>query len=103
MCESCWEEEGSPCVDSPEVRAAAKLVAEVYEFAPSGGNLHIMLDDWNLEDDSVEFCRRWLRDHVEGPGEETCLTAFEAMSEKERYSALALHSGFWTTDDQPAV
>jgi len=29
----------------------------------AGGSLHIVLDDGNLEDDSVRFCLRWAEGH----------------------------------------
>lgn len=28
----------------------------------AGGSLHIVLDDGNIKDDSVEFCRKWAED-----------------------------------------
>jgi hypothetical protein len=58
MCYECWEEEGKPQIDTPAVREAAAAVGAVYELNGVGGNLHIVLDDWNLEDGSVEFCDR---------------------------------------------
>jgi hypothetical protein len=58
MCRGCWEEYGECVIDSPSIRAAAAAMDAVYEFHCAGGNLHIVLDDWNLEDESLEFCRK---------------------------------------------
>lgn len=122
MCYGCWEEAEKPIIDTPAVRAAAASIAEVYEHACMGGNLHIVLDDWNLEDGSLDFCRGC----IEGAGvmpddgnlaechrryndkkranpdppeqlaaERRCCELLTALSVEERASALALHDGFW--------
>ena len=116
MCHGCWVEEGQPVVDTPTVRAAAKAIAEVYEHSCVGGNLHIVLDDWNLEDDSLAFCdgcikrnglmdpehyKRFPNDRREEDSpeqlaaERRCHDLFAAMTVPERASALALYDGFW--------
>ncbi len=118
MCYGCWTEEGSPQIDTPAVRAAAASVAAVYEHSCVGGNLHIVLDDWNLEDDNLKFCDAQIArgGHPEDPNhskwytqqkldnpdtpeqlaaERKCHDLFAALSIKERASALALNDGFW--------
>lgn len=125
MCYGCWEEVGKPTIDTTAVRAAAEAVAAVYEYSCVGGNLHIVLDDWNLDDGNLEFCRQC----IEGAGvmpldgstfpahlryndkkrlnadppeqlaaEQRCYELFRALTEEERASALALSDGFWTID-----
>lgn len=32
------------------------LIVNLYQIYPSGGNLHIVLDDENLEDNNIEYC-----------------------------------------------
>jgi hypothetical protein len=124
MCYGCWEDEGKPVIDTPAVRAATASVALVYEHSCVGGNLHIVLDDWNLDDGNLAFCEGCIdgagqmpgidttsdvghqrynekkRAHPDPPAklaaERRCLDLFKALSEKERASALALYDGFWS-------
>ncbi len=56
MCCGCWEEDGAPRIDNAKVRAVQALIAAVYEHDCVGGNLHIVLDDNNLEDGSLRWC-----------------------------------------------
>jgi len=50
MCKGCWEEAGSPAIINTKTRAVAKLIDDVYSYSGAGGNAHIVVDDWNLED-----------------------------------------------------
>lgn len=96
----------------PAIEEAARLVDEVYKIHPTGGALHVVVDDWNLDDDCVLAHEEWdinyYRDHYEAstekgyggsglPAEEAllvtqqCRAALAALSEEERYAALALH------------
>lgn len=101
MCAGCWEEEGSPQIDTPEVRAAAAAVREVYLTNCVGGNLHILVDDWNAGDESLEFLESAIEDNYhercEGglAAERECLRLMKGLTEAERYSALALEDGLW--------
>lgn len=106
MCQECWKEKGSPSLTSDKIKAAAELIAGVYEHHGSGGGLHIVVDDWGLEDSSVQFCE----DYIENPkyrasrncevtderleAERACLRALKAMTEEERTSSLALYKGY---------
>lgn len=119
MCYGCWEEYGKPVIDTPAVREAANSVAEVYAYACTGGNLHIVLDDWNLEDGSLQFCDGCIKrgGHPEDPNdspwhtkqtlehpdsaeqlaaERRCHDLFAALSVVERASVLALVDQYWT-------
>ena len=103
MCENCYRGYGSPTIVNEKVLAAVTLVRQVYESSCVGGNLHIALDDWNLDDDNLKFCSNEIdkagnegRDSpLELKVERACCDAFMAMSEDERASALAIHDGFW--------
>lgn len=107
MCMSCWAELGEPAIDTPAVRAAIALVDEVYEFSCVGGNLHIVIDDFNIDDDNLEFCAKQIADVRAGRpstfadvapeqlcAEEACLAALWPMSIDERASVLALRDEF---------
>jgi len=113
MCRGCYEEYGEPTIDNDKVRRAADLIAKIYE-APgggAGGNCHIVVDDWNLEDHNVEFCLGEVAHKLAGFGdrEDKCdpdtlriedefLRLFIAMSEPERASALGLHDQYWSVE-----
>lgn len=99
MCYSCYEEYGKPTIVTDEIRQAAKLIEKVYEFSGVGGHLHIVLDDWNLSDDSLDFCDRYIaRDGHVCPQEQikselACLDTFRKLSVSHRAAALAIHEG----------
>jgi hypothetical protein len=109
MCSGCWEDYGKPELNSPEIQYALRAVQEVYEYSCVGGGLHIVLDDWNLEDSSVEWCAV----HLESPehweylqrdkpdlasaqlaAERRCLALFQPLTVAERASVLARLDGF---------
>lgn len=57
MCQNCWTEYGSPSEITPAIRLTAAIIGELYEISSVGGNLHIVINDWNLDDSSVEWCK----------------------------------------------
>ena len=103
MCYSCWEDWDKPAIDTPAVREAALAVIGVYEYHAAGGNMHIVLDDWNIEDEHVVWCRNKIADggffgddsSEQLAVELRCCDLFLALSESERAAALALIRGFW--------
>lgn len=89
MCENCYEEYGSPRIENDRVYAAAAIIASVFDEPGSGcgGGLHIVIDDWNLEDRSIEWCQtNGLKSNVE----KLCAATLLALSLDERASALAI-------------
>lgn len=103
----CWvcvgegfsSEEADAAVANPEVDRVARLIAAFYALPEcgAGGPLHIVTDDTNVEDHSLDFCERelvnpdpvtsWHR--MGNPAEvrrqgQAILTALRAMSECER-------------------
>lgn len=56
MCIQCFRDEGYTYDNSLRVRVGLRLAARVYEFSGVGGALHIVLDDMNVERESVEWC-----------------------------------------------
>jgi hypothetical protein len=125
MCHGCWTGEyNTPRIDTPAVRAIAPLAQRVYEFSCVGGNLHVVLDDWNLEDHNLEFCQgqldrrgqpdpewaarvRWKPTPDDPPeqlaAEQACLDALKGLTLPERASALAYFEGFWTEDTEDTL
>lgn len=109
MCYECWEHAGKPAITTPAVIAAAALVGRVFDLNHVGGNLHSVIEDWNLDNDNLAACREVVtnkRKNEAGDGyaddpdllkaETICLDALERMSQAERFSTLALHDRFVT-------
>lgn len=100
MCYGCYKEYGEPKIVSDETHQAAKLIGQVYESSTVGGNLHIVVDDWNLEDEHLDFCAGAIeKNYHEIPPEcqETermCLSALRKLNLEGRASALAIHDGY---------
>lgn len=51
MCYHCWQDYGSPTALPDNGAELASLIAELYdqEDGGTGGPLHVLLDDYNLE------------------------------------------------------
>lgn len=101
MCYGCYEEEDKPTIINEKTLAAAAAVKKIYGYNPVGSNLHIVTDDWNLEDDNVEFCLKqiqtenfWKLTPEELLHEEATAKLLLSMSVPERASALALWEGW---------
>jgi len=105
MCYSCFEEYGRPVVMTEKVAAAVPLIRGVYDFCFVGGLLHVVLDDWNLEDDCISGCvESAAAGTYERPmtdTEKACAELMLSMSEDERATALALFDGFINPDGTP--
>lgn len=58
MCTSCWIAAGAPKETGPHINKAARLIAAVYAQPNGGvgGNLHIVVDDFNIERYHIERC-----------------------------------------------
>lgn len=115
MCCGCWQEAGAPQIDTSTVREALQLVEAVYKHSCVGGNLHIVLDDNNIEDDNLDFCQScidrkglpdpawqragWGKTEEDSPeqlaAEQACLDALRALTLDERASVLGLRDGCW--------
>ncbi len=106
MCYGCYEEQGKPAIYNDIVKKAIASINKVYEYSCVGGGLHIVLDDWNLEDDAVVFCENWINNPNYCPNGEIqndedkiqqeqklaeleCVEILKKMSIDERASALA--------------
>lgn len=49
MCIECWQAAGSPANWTPDIARALTLTRELYADHPTGGPLHVYLDDMNLD------------------------------------------------------
>ena len=100
MCIECYEKYGSPSIINELTRRAAKLIEAVYEFNAAGGNAHIVVEDWNLDDGDIDFCLDEVKTNRRGDSadklnaERQCLEALKALTLEERASALAIYDGF---------
>lgn len=100
MCYGCWEEIGKPSIINDSVKEAAKKIAAVYDIHAAGGRLHMILDDWNVEDEYIVSNWSYLADpenrenRDQEEAEFSCLKTFEKLTLDERYSALALFNEF---------
>jgi len=56
MCDVCWVGYGSPRIEGPKIEVGIVHVQQVYaaKGGSMGGGLHVVLDDWNIEDESIE-------------------------------------------------
>jgi hypothetical protein len=89
---------GSPSIDNVSVRQAVKAIENVFAFSSGGGNLHIVIEDWNCDDDSLTFCYDFIL-REENPdkraSELDCCSVLQSLTEEERYSTLALYEEYW--------
>lgn len=101
MCETCWKDYGSPKLYSPEIDEVAYLIGKIYEYSAVGGNAHIVVDDFNIKDENIQFCLDNLKENVHEAEptqlawEECALLGLKRLSLSERASALALHNGYF--------
>lgn len=91
MCRSCWNELGRPTSEDPAVIRAAEAIAALYDETFSGGALHIVTDDWNLEDDTLQWCHD---SHPLTPVEKAAYEALLPLSVGDRGAALAKFEGW---------
>jgi hypothetical protein len=97
----CYEEamEGeTPPPITEEMRALARLIADFYEDYCTGGALHVVLDDWNLDDSCIKWCLS--DDNSVERDDERIFTIGErllALSEEERYETLRIQRLFSQT------
>lgn len=131
MCRSCWyNDHGAPVVADIEVLATAELIRRLYEDLgqDTGGPLHWMLDDMNIDDEQFEnkrdsypgdlYAYLWdgrfdrhaqagedTSDERKQAIEDTCRliwASFERMPESHRAASIAWHEG-WAWDHMRAV
>lgn len=98
MCYTCYTEYGLPKIDNSYVRNAASLIKKLM---CASLHLHIILDDWNIEDEHLDYCNDLIeKDNGETceshlTEERTCINALRYLSIYERVSALAIAEGYF--------
>jgi hypothetical protein len=86
-------------MDEQKIERAVRTIARVYDFDMMGGNLHVLIDDENLDDECMDWGATAIaenlaegsQDHIRA--EQECLAALKDLTEKERYIAVARHYG----------
>lgn len=98
MCKACYEESGSPKIINDKTRKASELIKAVYEFNLVGGNCHLVLDDFNLEDSAIDWClKEGITSNVHEHNAEQlkteveCLLFLKTLTLDERTSAMAMY------------
>lgn len=79
--------------DRPEIKRAVEAIKRVFDFSVVGGRLHIVIDDLNTGDRSLEFCRKLIEAAPHDPevgAERECYEALVALSEDDRDEALRI-------------
>lgn len=101
MCYGCYEELGKPKVKTEKVLAVVSLIEYIYSYSDTGGNAHVILDDWNLEDEYIMRCidvalveNIYESSKTQLEIEKQCLEKFLSLSMDERASALAIFEGY---------
>jgi hypothetical protein len=99
MCIECWEEYGRPAIVAPAVETAADAVNDMYVIHPVGGALHIVTDDWNLEDEFLDWCASCENLECHGKKrlnawEQRAFDTLRLLTINERATALALAHGY---------
>jgi hypothetical protein len=110
MCRDCYLHYGSPTIDNHKVRATAELIQQIHETngGGAGGDLHTLLDEWNIDGD-LRWERENLLQRIAGDPEYEelqvleiqCLALMEVMTIEERASALGLYWKHWAHSGLP--
>lgn len=53
MCDTCYGEAGSPTERTADTGRLVQAVRDLYAIHPTGGPLHVVLDDWNVDCEHV--------------------------------------------------
>lgn len=102
MCVRCHEDAGEPEEWNDKIARAVQLIRTIYRHHCAGGLLHVVLDDWNLNDSHVQWAAGYVdREKAQWQQREPEMTAacvelaplLVEMSERERASALAYADG----------
>ena len=99
MCQTCWQDNGSPKIVNDKVKNLVSLIKNLDDKFATSGCLHCTIDDWNIED---KYLTGGLR-HKWSPtcnGERRKLENeiyefLKTMTPEERASALAIDEEFF--------
>jgi hypothetical protein len=82
MCFGCYLEAGSPAPND-EAKAIGIRLRDVDAF----GGCHIVVSDWNLEDDNIDFCIDY---PTTTDAEREIMRALKVLPDDQRYAAMAV-------------
>lgn len=82
MCEGCYDEAGRPA-PGKAAKALGPRLRRLDEF----GGCHIVVSDWNLEDDNIDFCIGY---ETTTDVERKVMLALKALPEDQRSAAMAV-------------
>lgn len=100
MCCDCWERDGAHRIDNERVRR----IVEVLKDADHYGSLHVVVDDKNVDNESLAFCRKWGAERNEWTeNDEALCSAMEAATYEERVSAMGIDDGCFTFGDKTST
>lgn len=88
MCSACWAEAGRPTEVPSSIAEFIDLYNQLYEVAPTGGPLHVVLDDWNLDGEISPHPGLDFDDDVYAMCDRISVL-LNAMTMPERYASLA--------------
>lgn len=78
-----------------EIAEASSLIATIYKYHGAGGHWHLVLDDQNIDDDSVRHCINYLEHNKNDGSDAGQIDAelklgdiFIHLTEKERLDAI---------------
>lgn len=60
MCQQCWEGAGSPANWNAQIAEALQLTRELYAIHPTGGPLHTVLEDCNIDGTIEPYYDGWV-------------------------------------------
>lgn len=88
MCYGCYKDFGEPQVFAPNTGSLAVLASRI---DPSGG-LHIVIEDWNIESEHIQWCL----DNVKDLTADERIFAYEMLklTMDERATVMALAEGY---------
>lgn len=82
MCLGCYEDAGMP-IPGEEAKVLGLRLREIDEF----GGCHIVVSDWNLEDEHIDFC---ITRQETTDAEREVMIALKSLQEGQRYAAMAV-------------
>jgi hypothetical protein len=102
MCCDCLEEYDPEPVSDEKMAEVIAAIKEVYaqEGGSTGGGLHIVLDDWNIEDYHVDYCLNWIQtdgfygdNHAWRAVDLRCAKLLRELTEGQRASVMRKFGG----------
>lgn len=96
MCCNCWEKYGSDKIVNSKVIHLLNAIELVYNYGMAGDNLHIVIDDSNIENEHIIFCLDYIikcENETQKQVELDCFKWLLMCNLAERNSALGIRNG----------